>query len=165
VLVDISDRQLGLLVVLQIWRDLFLGVSLAFADGRGEVVSLEQRYWSGGGGFTVLLRLHRWEAADLGPRQHGDIPRSTCHNDMCLAACSRPVHRLTKPCWRWCSLGSDNGGGSTFLPACVSATLELDGGRWLRWLQEILGINLYLSISSSFICNVFRIIILFRFVF
>jgi hypothetical protein len=28
-----------------------------------------------------------------------------------------------------------NGGGSTFLLACVSAALELDAGRWLRWLQ------------------------------
>jgi hypothetical protein len=38
------------------------------------------------------LRLHRWEAVDLGPRQHEDVPRSTCHNDMCL-------HRLIKPRW------------------------------------------------------------------
>jgi hypothetical protein len=49
-----SDHQLGLLAILQIWRDLFLGVSLAFiiicddAGGRGKVVSLEQRCWSGG---------------------------------------------------------------------------------------------------------------------
>jgi hypothetical protein len=47
VLVDLSGRQLGLLAVLQIWRDLFLDVSLAFVvvhDGtgdRGEVVLLE----------------------------------------------------------------------------------------------------------------------------
>jgi hypothetical protein len=66
---------------------------------------------------------------DLGPRQHGNVSRSTCHSDMCLDACSRPVHRLTKPRWRWCSLGSGNGGGSAFLSTCVSATLELDGGR------------------------------------
>jgi uncharacterized membrane protein len=46
---------LGLLVVLQIWRDLFLGVSLAFAGGRGEVVSMEQGCWSGGGISTILL--------------------------------------------------------------------------------------------------------------
>jgi hypothetical protein len=55
VLFGSSDRQLGLLVVLHIWRDLFLGVSLAFADGWGEVVSLEQGCWSGGGGSVVLL--------------------------------------------------------------------------------------------------------------
>jgi hypothetical protein len=30
-------------------------------------------------------------AAVLGARQHGDIPRSMCHNDMSLAACSGPV--------------------------------------------------------------------------
>jgi hypothetical protein len=64
----------------------------------------------------------------------GTSLRSTCHNDMCLATCSEPVHRLTKPRWRWCFLGSSNGRGSAFLLACVSAVLELDGGRWLRWL-------------------------------
>jgi hypothetical protein len=57
-----------LLVVLHIWRDLFLRVSLAFAGGRGEVVSLEQGCWSGGGGSIVFLRLRRWETAGLGPR-------------------------------------------------------------------------------------------------
>jgi hypothetical protein len=31
---------------------------------------------------------------DLGPRQHEDIPQSTCHNDLSLVACSRPIHRL-----------------------------------------------------------------------
>jgi hypothetical protein len=47
VLVDLSGRQVGLLTGLQIWRDLFLDVSLAFvvvhdgAGGRGEVVLLE----------------------------------------------------------------------------------------------------------------------------
>lgn len=73
-LVDLSGRRLGLLVVLQIWRDLFLNVSLAFVvvhdgpGGQGEVVLLERRCWSGGGGYVVLLRLRRWEAAYLGPR-------------------------------------------------------------------------------------------------
>jgi hypothetical protein len=57
VLVDLLDRQLGLLVGLQIWRDLFLVVSLTFAGGQGEVVSLERGYWSEGGGSAVLLRL------------------------------------------------------------------------------------------------------------
>jgi hypothetical protein len=42
--------------------------------------------------------------------------------------------------------------------------LELGIGRWLWWLQETLGIDLYFSISYSFICIVFRIIILSRFV-
>jgi hypothetical protein len=47
VLVDLLDRQLGLLAVLQIWQDLFLNVSLAFvvthdnARGWGEVDALE----------------------------------------------------------------------------------------------------------------------------
>jgi hypothetical protein len=38
VLIDRSDRQLGLLVILRIWRDQFLGVSPAFVvihDGVG----------------------------------------------------------------------------------------------------------------------------------
>lgn len=38
------------------------------AGGRDEVVLLERRCWSGGVGYVVLLRLRRWEAADLGPR-------------------------------------------------------------------------------------------------
>jgi hypothetical protein len=83
---------------------------------------------------------------------------------MWLAACNRHVHRLTKPQWRWCFLGSGNGGGSAFVPTCVSAALELNDDRWLRWLQEILGIDLYFSISYGFLCKVSRIIILSRFV-
>jgi hypothetical protein len=59
VLFDFSDRQLGLLAVLRNWRDLFLGESLAFAGGRGEMVSLEQGCWLEGGGSVVLLRLRR----------------------------------------------------------------------------------------------------------
>jgi hypothetical protein len=42
VLTDLSDRQLGLLAALQIWRELFLDVSLAFSCGTGEVVFLER---------------------------------------------------------------------------------------------------------------------------
>jgi hypothetical protein len=33
------------------------------------------------------------------------------------------------------------------LPTFVSAALELGGGRSVRWLQEMLGIILYFSIS------------------
>jgi hypothetical protein len=160
VLVDLSDWQPGLLTVLQMWWDLFLDVSPAFAGGQDEVVSLEWGCWSGDGWSIVLLRLCRWKVMDLGPRQHGDVPQSTCHSDMCLAACSGPVNRLTKPCWRWCLLRSGIGGGSASLLACVSTALELGGGRWLWWLQETLEIDLYFSISYGFICKVFRIIIL-----
>jgi hypothetical protein len=52
-LFDPSDRQYGLLVVHQIWQDLFLDVSLVFivihggARGRGEVDTREQGCWSG----------------------------------------------------------------------------------------------------------------------
>jgi hypothetical protein len=50
--------------------------------------------------IRLLLRLRRWEATDLDPRQHvRGHPQSTCHSDMCLVACSGPVHRLTKPRW------------------------------------------------------------------
>jgi hypothetical protein len=38
-----------------IWRDMFLGMSLAYADDRGKVVSLEQGCWFGGGRSVVLL--------------------------------------------------------------------------------------------------------------
>jgi hypothetical protein len=55
---------------------------------------------------------------------------------VCLAACSRPIHWLIKPQWQCCFLGSDNGGGSAFVPTCVSMVLELDDGQWLRWLQK-----------------------------
>jgi hypothetical protein len=107
VLVDPLDRQRGLLAVLQIWQDLFVDVSLVHvvihggARGWGEVGALEHGCWSGGGGSIVIPRLRRWDTMALGPIKHGDIPRSTCHNDMCLLACSRPIHRLKKPCWRW----------------------------------------------------------------
>jgi hypothetical protein len=63
------------------------------------VVSLEQGYWSGGGGSVVPLRQRRREAADQGPRKHGDVPWSMCHSDMCLIACNMTVHRLTRPHW------------------------------------------------------------------
>jgi hypothetical protein len=108
VLVDLSDRQRGLLAIYQIWRDLFLDMSLASvvfcggAGGRGEVGALERGCWSGGGGSIVIPRLHRWNAVVLDRRKHGDVPRSMCHSDMCLDACSGSVHRLTKPRWRWC---------------------------------------------------------------
>jgi hypothetical protein len=78
------------------------------AGGRDEVFSLEQGYWSKGGGFADLLRLHRWKTMDLGPRQHEDIPRSTCHIDMCLCvqqACSS-THKASLAMvfswiWKW----------------------------------------------------------------
>jgi hypothetical protein len=98
------------------------------AGGQGEVGALERGCWSGGGGSIVIPRLQRWDAVVLDPRKHGDVPRSTCHNDMCLAACSGPVHRLTKPHWRWCFFGSGNGGGSASLPTCVLTVLECGGG-------------------------------------
>jgi hypothetical protein len=43
---------------------------------------LDRRWW-----ICRFPRLHWWEMIDLGPRQHGDIHRLTCHNAMCLAAC------------------------------------------------------------------------------
>jgi hypothetical protein len=87
------------------------------------VVLLERRCWFKGGGFAVLLQLRRWEAANLGLRQH---------RDMYLAACNMLVHRLTKPCWRWYFFGTCNSGGSTSLLASVLTMLEFDSGRWLR---------------------------------
>jgi hypothetical protein len=38
---------------------------------------------------------------------------------VCLVACSGPVHRLTKPYWRWCFFGSGNCGGSVTLSMFV----------------------------------------------
>jgi hypothetical protein len=38
--------------------------------------------------------------------------------------------------------------------ARVSLALELDGGQWLRWLQETLGVDLYFSVSYNFIYKI-----------
>jgi hypothetical protein len=68
------DRHLGPLVILQIWLDLFLDVSLTLLvihdniGGRGEVDALEQGCWCGGGGSIVSPGLHRWDAMALAPR-------------------------------------------------------------------------------------------------
>jgi hypothetical protein len=51
---------------------------------------------------------------------------------MCLAACNRHVHRLTKPFWRLCFLGSCIGGGSASLTAFILETLKVGGDRLLR---------------------------------
>jgi hypothetical protein len=56
--------------------------------GLSEVDAIER-----GGGYVVVPWIHRWDVVVLGPRLH----RSKWHNDMCLTACSGPVHRLTKP--------------------------------------------------------------------
>jgi hypothetical protein len=62
-LVDLAGRRLGLLVALQILRDLFLDMSLAFvvahdgAGDRGEVDALKQGCWFGGSEFAVIPRL------------------------------------------------------------------------------------------------------------
>jgi hypothetical protein len=113
------------LAALQIWRDLFLDGSLAFivfhddAGDRGEVDALERVSWSGGDASIVVPRFRRWDVVDLGSRKHGDVPRSTCHNDMCLVSCSGLVHRLIKLRWRWCFFGSGNGGGSSSPHVCA----------------------------------------------
>jgi hypothetical protein len=60
--------QLGLLAILQIWQDLFLGVSLAYAGGRGEVVSLERGCWSKVVDPSFFLDFIDSETAGLGPR-------------------------------------------------------------------------------------------------
>jgi hypothetical protein len=52
------------------------------------VGALEHRCWSGGGGFVVIPRVRVWDMISLGSMKHGDIPRSTCHSEMCLVACS-----------------------------------------------------------------------------
>jgi hypothetical protein len=70
-------------------------VSLAFiiihggARGQGKVDALVQGGWSGGGGSVVIPRLCRWNAADLGPRQHGDVPgrHATATCALLLAVC------------------------------------------------------------------------------
>jgi hypothetical protein len=83
--------------------DLARSVSWCVADlcwWLGRVVSLERGCLSEGGESVVLPGLRRWETMGLGPRQHGDVPLSTCHIDICLATCSRFVHRLTKPRWQ-----------------------------------------------------------------
>ena len=48
-----------------------------------------------GGGFGALPRRHRRQAAGPGCEKHGDVPWSTYHSDMYLAACCGHVHQLT----------------------------------------------------------------------
>jgi hypothetical protein len=59
----------------------------------------------------------------------------------------------------------DVSSGVRFGGCGVGRAVELGGGRWLRWLQETLGIDLYFSISYDFICIASMIIILSRFVY
>jgi hypothetical protein len=54
-----------------------------------------RRWRRGRGGSGAKMLVRRWwiccSSPNLsmgGDRQHGDIPRMTCHNNMCLAACS-----------------------------------------------------------------------------
>jgi hypothetical protein len=147
VLADPSDRQLGHLIVLQIWQDMFLGciTILRWRPRRGgfsRARMLVRRWWICRSSPTSSMGGGRpW------PKTTWVRPSVNMHNDMRLVACSMHVHRLTKPHCQWCSLGSFNGGGSIFLLACVSTTLDLGDGRWLRWLQETLRINLYFLIS------------------
>jgi hypothetical protein len=153
-LVGPSNQQLGLLAV---FLDLARSVSQCVADisiviyggtcRRGDVVSVERGCWFEGDGFAILLQLRRWEAAGswfkmTWGRLSVDVPQR--HVSRCVhQACSWP----TKPCWQWCFFESCNGGGSASFLALVSATLELDGCRWLRWLQATLGISVYFLIS------------------
>jgi hypothetical protein len=106
-------------------------VSLAFVVVYGSAgAGARWMLWSEDVGLeAVLPRLRRWDAVDLDLKQHGDVLRSTCHNDMCLAACGGPVHRLTKPFWPWCFFRSGDGGDSASLSTCVYIALEFSGGR------------------------------------
>jgi hypothetical protein len=89
VLIDLLDWELDFLAVLRSVSQRVAGVRPHpwQRRGRGEVDALERRCWSKGDGSAVISRLHRWNVVDLSSRQHGDVLRSTCHNDMCLAAC------------------------------------------------------------------------------
>ena len=57
---------------------------------------------------------------------------------------------------------SDNGGVLVSLPTCVSTVLESGAGRWLRWVQETLGIVFYFSIFYGFICKASRSLLVSR---
>jgi hypothetical protein len=49
-----------------------------------------------GGGFGALPRRRQWQAVGLRWEEHGDVPRSTRHNDNGFAD-GKSLHRLTKP--------------------------------------------------------------------
>jgi hypothetical protein len=116
VFVDPSDRQLGLLVVLQIWRDLFLVVSLAFAGGRGEVISLEQGCWSRGGircsSPTLSMRGGRsWSKTARG---HPPIDVTHRHVSCCVQRTCSSTHKfslamLLSWIWQWWRLHVPSG--------------------------------------------------------
>jgi hypothetical protein len=101
------------------WEILFLDMSLAFVvthsdtGGWAEVDALERECCSGGGGYHYSL------ISSMGCNGSWSIPWSTCHIDMCIAACSGPVYRHTKSCWWWCFFGSGNGKGLAYLPTRV----------------------------------------------
>jgi hypothetical protein len=126
VLVDPLDQKHGLLAVLQIWRDLFLDVSLvpvvihSGARGQGEVGALEHGCWSGGGGSVVIPRLRRWYTMALGPMKHGGRrATSTCASllaaglfidskslvgngaslDLAMVEARRLFRRVSRRCW------------------------------------------------------------------
>jgi hypothetical protein len=52
-----------------------------YRGGQDKVVSVKWGCW--GGGSIVLLRLHRWEATYLDPRQHGDVLVDVPHRYVC----------------------------------------------------------------------------------
>jgi hypothetical protein len=117
--VCLSFVQIDILVFSSFFR--YVEISFLVCRWRSSLsmVALEARTrW--GSGSIVTPRLHRWDKVDLGPRKHGDIAgRRATVTCMCLAACGGPVHQLTKPHWRWCFFGSDNGRGLASLPTCV----------------------------------------------
>ncbi|KAK1615382.1 hypothetical protein QYE76_020899 [Lolium multiflorum] len=124
-----EGRRLGLLAVHQIWRDLFLDVSLAFVvvhDGAG--AGARWFFWSEDDGPEVVVMSFFFDFIDgrrrilvqdstgtsLGRRA------TTCAS---LLACSS-THKASLA---MVLFGSCNGGGSASLLAFVSAALELDG--------------------------------------
>jgi hypothetical protein len=99
---------------LHIWRDLFLGVSLAFvvihngAGGRGEVDALEKECWSEGGGSIVIPDFvdgMRWILVqDNTGTSLVDVPQR--HVPRCLQQACPSTHRASlvmvlSLIWQW----------------------------------------------------------------
>jgi hypothetical protein len=128
---DVSE--LMAIVCLSAWSshcslDLVRSISRRVAD----VHHYPWRRWGAGQGGCSGARglVRRWWVCCYSPtlsmecggswsKTAWGCPRSTCHDDMCLVACSVPVHRLTKLRRRWCFFGSDNGRGLASLSAFV----------------------------------------------
>jgi hypothetical protein len=103
------------------------------AGGRGAVDALERRCWSEGGGSIVIPRLHRWDAVDLSPRQHVNIPsrRATTTCALRLHCAYSLTHK------NLFSKGASFASGHASWRPNISSNMCLGGVGVVRWLLTV----------------------------